>query len=64
MECYPIHVKKEYRGCREVAPLILSSALDGGEWWKEAFSMWIKIASTHLDGKEQSIPIRLHIFSR
>ena len=26
------NVKKEYRGRREVAPLILSSALDGGEW--------------------------------
>jgi len=36
MAGYPFHVKKKYRGRREVAPLILSSALDGGEWWKEA----------------------------
>ena len=36
MEGYSFHVKKEYRGRREVAPLIRSSALDGSEWWKEA----------------------------
>jgi hypothetical protein len=31
---FPAHTKKAYRGTTGIAPLILISVLDGGEWSK------------------------------